>query len=255
MNINRELVARAMNKAGEEPINEKEWEEGDGTRVRLIKDIYQATVLEALSTTAWTTQKRRAQLELSIEPNLTSFFYVYNLPIDCAKPIGLNSQKDYIVENGLLYTNDHEPILIYITNYFTGKYKYKSAEPQPQNQEELSENEYYVLEEEVYTKTDTYDETKTYYIRIEEDYNFYDDPELDPVLSAYIETMLAAKAVLKLTGDTNKYQILFNEAAYMENRAIKSSTAQNRNKKQGSKYWSDILGLPNYGDERTYDDN
>ena len=32
MNIDRQLVARAYDKAGEEPITDQEWEEGTGTR-------------------------------------------------------------------------------------------------------------------------------------------------------------------------------------------------------------------------------
>ena len=49
MNIDKELCARAMDKAGEEPITQTEWEEGNSTRVRLIKDVYLSSILEALA--------------------------------------------------------------------------------------------------------------------------------------------------------------------------------------------------------------
>ena len=63
MNIDRDLVARSLSKAGEEPITDAEWEEGTSNRVRVVKDFFHATVLEALSTYDWTSQKKRARLE------------------------------------------------------------------------------------------------------------------------------------------------------------------------------------------------
>ena len=42
MNIDRSLVARALVKAGEEPITDAEWNEGSSSRVRIVKEFYHA---------------------------------------------------------------------------------------------------------------------------------------------------------------------------------------------------------------------
>lgn len=248
MNIDRQLVARAYDKAGEEPITDQEWEEGTGTRVRLIKDVYLASILEALSNTDWTCQKVRKRLDYSEdEENLTTFQYMYDLPADCAKPTALSNDAVYLVEGGYLYTDTKDAVLVYISNNFTGRYNFELADPQPESQEEIDDGEFYTKDEDGYNKTVTYDEEETYYVRIEEDYNFYKDFHFDPLLTEYIETVLAMKIVLKLTGDSNKYQMLFSEARLMETRAIKASVAHGHNKDKGNPYWGDMLGLPNYG--------
>jgi len=294
MNIDKAIVNRALEKAGEEGITETEWTEAKSNRVRLIKDLYLASILEALSNTDWTSQKTRKKLQEVIaeegeeDLNLTSYLHMYELPIDCAKPVALSNDGIYLVEGEFLYTDVADAILIYIKNYFTGQYKYEEAaptlteirsgkyykqddegnyirvtdfeyeeaDPQPASEEELAEDTYYVIDEDgVYQVAEEYDEEETYYLvlpiqyysRVEEDYPFYDQPVFDPLLSEYLETIMAAKITMKLTGDMNKYQLLYNEARLMENRAIKASVAHGHNKDKGNPWWSEQLGLPNYG--------
>lgn len=242
MNIDKDIVARAFAKAGEEPITESEWEEGTSNRVRVVRDFYHATILEALSSYDWTSQKKRVHLELidlDTEENLTTFDYMYALPADCAKVVGLLGNDDYIVEGGFIYTDTADAVLIYITNYFTGKRKYEEVE----DPKEADLDKYYHIEEDIYVKATVWDPEYTYYILIEEDYNFYDDPKFDPQLSAYIECELAASVVLKLTGDTQKYQMLFNEAQIIANNAQKKSAEMAQNKTKGNRWWIEELGL------------
>lgn len=251
MNIDKSLVARAMDKAGEEPITEQEWTEGTGTRVRLIKDVYLSTILEALAGTDWTSQKKRAKLVLSEDENLTDYQYAYVLPIDCAKPSALRDEGVYLVEGNKLYTNTPDAVLIYISNNYNGelKYEFNVADPQPASQDEVAAGNYYKQVEEEYVQVTEYLENLVYFERtvVIEDYDGYDDFNFDPLLSEYIETTLAQKIVLKLTGDINKYQLLYGEARIMENKAIKASVAHGHNKDKGNPYWGDTLGLPNYG--------
>lgn len=250
MNINVDIVARALNKAGEEPLTKEEIENKKGTRWRLIKDLYLANILEMLSSVAWTSQKRRVKLERSEEENLSTYSYMYELPIDNAKPVGLNSEKEYLVEGDFLYTEDPEPILCYITNYFRGNFKFQEALPQPISQAEVETAPYYVKDEDgEFVNASIYDEEITYYTRVEEDYSFYADPKFDPILEEAVATKLAAKLVLKLTGNMNTYQMLYQEAMIMENRAQKASMAHGHNKGKGERLWGDQLGLPNYGED------
>ena len=257
MNIDRDLVARAFTKAGEEPITQTEWSDAESSRVRIVKEFYLATLLEALSSYDWTSQKKRAQLtpitaeevaddlDEESEENLTAYDYMYALPKDCAKVVAVDDGEPYIVEGGFLFCDKANVILLYIRNYFTGKYIYEEVEnPDPEDIDK-----YYILNESgEFEKAESYVMGTTYYIRIEEDYNFYGQPQLDPELSAYVECKLAAAIALKLTGGTDKYQMLYNEARLIADGAMKRSAEQAKNKHKGNKWWTDQLGLTNGGE-------
>lgn len=209
MNIDRDIAARALAKAGEEPISNEEWEEGTSNRVRIIKEFYLATLLEALSSYDWTSQKKRARLTAltendseETEENLTGFAFMYPLPADCAKVVSIDDGKPYIVEGAFLFSDEKNPVLLYIKNYFTTSSDYEN-----------------------------------------DDYAFYEQPSLDPTLSAYFECKLAASIALKLTGGADKYQMLYNEATIIANKAMKKSAEQARNRSKGNKWWAEELGL------------
>ncbi|MBO6101012.1 MAG: hypothetical protein J6P07_06760 [Spirochaetaceae bacterium] len=246
MDIDKDLVARAFSKAGEEPITQDEWSEGTSNRVRVVKDFYLATILEALSSYDWTSQKKRARLVLfdDIEDeeseNLTKFSFMYELPADCAKAIALSDNKDFIVEGGFIYTDSENAVLLYVRNYFTGTYDFEAVETPVID----DIDKYYTKDESGhYEKAETYTEGTAYFVIIDHDYNFYDQPSFDPSLSAYIECKLAASIVLKLTGDKDKYQLLFNEAQLIANNAQKKSAENARNRTKGNEWWINHLGL------------
>ena len=246
MNIDRELCARALAKAGEEPVTTEEWEEGTSNRVRVIKEFYLATLLEALASYDWTSQKKRARLE-ALDPeseegleNLTSYPYMYALPEDCAKVVKLANDEPYVIEGEYLYTDTADAVLLYIRNYFTGTYVYELVE----NPDIENITQYYVLDENGdYGKAESYIMGTDYYSIVEEDYNFYGEPNLDPTLSAYFECKLAASIALKLTGGADKYQLLYNEAELIANKAQKKSSEQAKNKTKGNAWWTDQLGM------------
>lgn len=289
MNIDRSLVARAFAKAGEEPITDAEWEEGTSSRVRIVQEFYLATILDALSSYNWTSQKKRARLTaldnfeyeevenptaddvdkywwfdevdfvwrketefdatkeyyLKIEVNLTGFMFMFLLPADCEKVVAINDGDPYIVEGGYIFCDMENPVLLYIRNYFTGKYVYEVVELPV----ETDLAKYYVKNEEgEYEPAETWDPTETYYVIVEQDYNFYSQPNFDPELSSYIECKLAASIALKLTGGTDKYQMLYNEARLIADGAMKRSAEQARNRAKGNKWWTDQLGLTSGGE-------
>lgn len=251
MNINRDIANRALEKAGEEPLNDNDFE-NNSVRWRTIKNNYLPTLLETLANTAWTSQKKRAKLELITEEeaaNYTEYSYAYILPEDCAKPEELTDESEFIVEGTTLYTNAENAVLMYITNGYRGKPAMKQAEPQP-TEENFSEADYFVYDEEnkTYSKAETFEEDTTYFIEdTEEDYPLYEELKLDPLLSEYLETRLAAKLVLKITGKSDLYQLLYSESHLMESRAIKVTVSHSRNKDKGHRYWGDILGMSKDG--------
>ena len=246
MFIDRNIVARAFIKAGEEPITEEEWTEATSNRVRITKDTYLAILLESLASYDWTSQKKRVRLEPldpetdEAEENLTNYAFMYPLPADCAKVVSVNNDKPYVVEGAFLFTDEENAILLYIKNYWTGKYEYAQVEDPVE--EDLSK--YWIKDEEgEYEKAETWDSAETYYIVVEHDYNFYAQPVLDPTLSAFFECKLAAAIALKLTGGTDKYQMLYNEAQLIANNAMKKSAEQARNRTKGNPWWTTQLGL------------
>lgn len=262
MNIDRDLVARAFTKAGEEPITETEWSDAESSRVRVVKEFFLATLLEALSSYNWTSQKKRARLtpynpeetdDEETEENLTGYAYMYPLPMDCAKVIAVDDGEPYIVEGGFLFCDKESIVILYVRNYFTGTYKYKDVYTEVENPDPDDIDLYYILNDEgEYEKAESYVMGTTYYTKseviVEEDYNFYGQPQLDPELSAYVECKLAAAIALKLTGGTDKYQMLYNEARLIADGAMKRSAEQAKNKHKGNKWWTDQLGLTNGGE-------
>ena len=125
------------------------------------------------------------------------------MPKDCAKPIKLKDNSEYRVEGTYLYTDQEGAILLYIT---TGRIA---------------------------------DETD---FLTDDDYPEYAEETYESSFWAYIETRLASKLVLRLTGETTLYQLLFSESQLIEQKAQKISRAQAQSKPKGNKYWAEQIG-------------
>ena len=111
MNIDLHIVTRALQKAGQEPLTQEDIDK-NSTRWRTIKAFYLATILETLSRTSWTSQKVRSRLE-SKNKKKSGFDFSYELPLDFKKALYLDSAEPYGIIDGILYTDDREPELIY----------------------------------------------------------------------------------------------------------------------------------------------
>ena len=72
------------------------------------------------------------------------------------------------------------------------------------------------------------------------DYNSITD---DPLLCEYIETRLASKIALKITGNMQLYQTLYNEAQMIEAKAVNTTLIHAKSRRQGVDWWTDRLGL------------
>lgn len=248
MNIDFNIASRAFMKAGEEPLTETDIET-TSTRYRTLKELYLVTILETLSNTEWTSQKTRKPLELASEEaeNYTNYGFMYTLPLDCAKPVALQDDGEFIVEGRFLYTDSADAVLLYVTNGFRGDHEYVKADPQPTG-ETFSEGEYYYIDEDnIIHRAEEYDMSIVYLVEKPEDYPGYRELVEDPLLFEYIATRLAAKLVLKFTGNLQLYSALYSESYAMENRAIKSTVAHSKSRDEGHKYWGEILGLSGDG--------
>ena len=125
------------------------------------------------------------------------------MPTDCAKPIKLQDNSEYRVQGTYLYTDQEGAILLYIT---TGR-----------------------IADETDFLTDDY-------------YPEYAEETYESSFWEYIETRLASKLVLRLTGETTLYQLLFSESQLIEQKAQKISRAQAQSKPKGNKYWAEQIG-------------
>lgn len=243
MNYDKELINRALEKAGQEPLTDEDISK-NSARWRLIKSLYLPTILETLSNTDWTSQKKRIPLTPAEEENYTKYEFMYLLPYDCAKPEEICDEEEYLVEGPYLYTNKEEAILVYISN---GKTiipnNLKLSDPQP-TEDTFEVGKYWYKDEEEWKPADEYDEEIEYF-ESKDDYPYFKDIDFnaDPMLSLYIETRLAAKITLKITGNTQIYQLLFNESLLAEQNAIKNTQTHSHSKEPGNKYWGEIIGL------------
>lgn len=237
MKINKEIVNRALEAAGQEQLNDGDIE-NNSARWRLIKDNYLSVILTTLSKTSWACATVRAKLTEDEESeNYTNYGYKYFLPVDCAKAEALQDNSEYIIEGKFLYTNTPEAVLVYVSN---GKLP---EDVQPEEPEEPSEE---VPEEPVEGEETPEEPSEEEEIPPEEDteeYPGYKEPYLDDALKEYIELQLAAKIALKITGDKQTFQLLYSQALVIEDNARKASLEHAHSKEQGEDWWGDRIGL------------
>lgn len=243
MNIDRDLVNRALAKAGQERLTDEDIE-NDSAVWRLAREFYLTTILETLANTEWTSQVKRAVLIAPDEgteeaENLTEWAHKYRLPEDCAKPVEIFGRDEFHVEGNWLYTDKEAAVLVYVGN--GRRSPYERAAP---TDGEFAEGVFFLLDAETgeYSRAEDYDPDAEYWIVIPDDYPEYGDYTFDPLLSEYLETRLAAKMVLKITGNSGLYQLLYNDSVMMEDRAVKASMAHSHSKETGHDWWLDVIG-------------
>ena len=117
MNLDFALVNRALMNLNMKPLDEsvrgtenKDWQ--------TAKDYYLSTMLEALAQVEWVSAKRRRELTPTQKrvKGHPGFAHVYDMPLDCAKPIELDAHEYFEVEGGLLYTDARPARLLYVSN-------------------------------------------------------------------------------------------------------------------------------------------
>ena len=115
MNMNLSIVNRALYAAGQETISA---EDKDKHNYDLCKSFYLATFLEALSEIEWVGGRRRDKLMLTGRPVIKNekYRFTYDLPHDCAKPIELQDNEYFVVEDCLLLTDIPNAELLYVSN-------------------------------------------------------------------------------------------------------------------------------------------
>lgn len=299
MNINMDIVTRALQKAGQEPLTDEDIEK-NSTRYRTIHSFYLATLMETLAKTSWTSQKRRKSL-LKYKRHISGYDYAYSLPSDLGRILRLESDLKFNIVDGKLYTDDTAPHLFYIDvneyeketdliPYVTNLTEYKNDYILPDDcakPEQLIDNEEFIIEgRRLYTDAENavlmyisnanisrsieieengdlylvlddngnlywngegdtpYDiENDHLYFTQQKEYENFGELNADPMLEEFLETRLAAKIALKITGDKETYQTLYSESLIIEQQAEAGTNTHAKSKKNGNPWWTDSIGM------------
>lgn len=267
MNINKDIVNRALEAAGQERLNDDDIIK-NSTRWRLIKDNYLAVILTTLNNTAWACMLRRAKLEPASKENkeevhegirylvLKDCYFdnmLYKKDEYAYFPEGKELPEFFELDPEEEESEEETPSKALIENlsdyacvYFL---PHDCAKP-----EALNDNAEYIVEGRYlytnspcnilqYVTNGRRTEEEITEEMQEEDYPEYNDLDFDPSLSEYIELLLAAKIALKITGDPNTYGLLYNNAMLIENNARKANLEHAHSKEQGEPWWGDQIGL------------
>jgi hypothetical protein len=117
MNIDLDLVNRALLDVGQSPLTDQDAIDKN-TNYRLCREYYLNAFLEALSEVEWTGGRKRVRLVRTGRPVLKDYRYAfaYDMPFDCAKPVELQDNEFFIVEDRIIYTDVPNAELLYVSD-------------------------------------------------------------------------------------------------------------------------------------------
>jgi hypothetical protein len=250
MNIDRNLVNRALLVAGRMPFSE--WEEAGSANNTMVKEFYLSTFLEALSEISWTGGRKRKFLMKTGVPHIRNagFRFIYDLPLDCARPVELREREYFVTEDRFLYTDQEQADLLYITN---GRIQPAVPLVSGGRPGDVLEGEYFSGGR----PGDMADEDVTLYggrpadipeaappeAGPGEDYPEYRMPRYESKFYQYVENMLAAKFALKLSENPALHGQLLQQAYMIKQEAVNASLSVSAGPIKPAKWWAEELGI------------
>jgi hypothetical protein len=250
MNMNRNLVNRALLDVGQQPLEDADIP--DNTVYRLCRQYYLQTFLEALSEVAWTGGRKRDRLMKTHRPHLsTGYRFVYDVPFDCARPIELQDNGYFVVEDRYICTEADQAELLYVTN---GKILRPVAAVTCGKPGEVMDMEYLSCgwpdtDPEVTLRAGGPADLPAGSQPLPpdpepaEDYPDYRPPEYEPKFYEYVEKTLAAKFAMKLSNQEELHGRLLQEALIIRQEAITVSMGSSAAKRKPQRWWKEELGL------------
>jgi hypothetical protein len=252
MKIDFSLANRALARVKIDPLT---WSDrsGETLRWRTLRDYYLQTFLEALSEVPWTGGRKRSRLARTGRPHLrTDFRFVYDVPFDCARPVELQGNEYFVIEDRYLCTGLERAELLYITN---GKMLRRVSATSCGRPGEAHDMEYLscgpgnIRDMDVVTLRagrpadiqgggEIPDDPDT-----GEDYPDYRPPQYEPKFYEYLEHALAAKLCVLLTDDFRLHNQLLQEALLIRREAVSASMGASAAKLKPQKWWKEELGL------------
>jgi hypothetical protein len=176
---------------------------------------------------------------------------MYDLPLDCAKPLELQENAYFVIEGRYLYTNQDRAELVYVSNgrgivpavKISGGGS-RTAYEHPYLHGGMSYTRPRVIihgggsREADYTKR-----AEAIAARLAEDFPAYQKIVTEPKFWQYVEKALAAKYAMKLADRPELHRLLLEEAMMVKEEAIAVSRSSVAAKKNGDDWWADRLGL------------
>ena len=267
MNMNIDVVNRALYATGQEMLDITRGSSKDSSVYKLCKAFYLATLLEALSEVEWVGGRKRIKLEFTGKNVLKNrkYNYVYDMPYDCARPIELQDNEYFIVEDRFIMTDVPDAELLYVSNG-------KAASPIVDVSENLLTGYIFAgrpgttpdctldpgkIADLPYVKNGTWwvDQNDTGISSLDAapgikdnagpvtDYPDFTELNYEPKFFEYIEKKLAAKFAMKLSEKPELYTMLMKEALLVKQEAIDASRASRAAKVKENNWWGKELGL------------
>jgi hypothetical protein len=117
VNINEDLANRIFLNIGEEILSEGDRSQ-ETLKWRVLKQYYLSTLLAELAANPWVGARVRRPLvkEAASYVNYSPYKFIYKLPIDCARPLEIQGNFFYVIEDNRLLTDRDNAALLYITN-------------------------------------------------------------------------------------------------------------------------------------------
>lgn len=248
MNMNRDIVNRALFATGQSPLPDS-GVAGDNSIYELCRAFYIAVFTEALSEAEWIGGRKRARLVRTGRPVIRNreYRFAYDMPYDCAKPIELQNNEFFITEDRLIHTDAPRAQLLYVSN---GKVLRPAAAVSGGKPGGVPEVEYLSAgppgtepDYTIYPGTPDKITDELQDPQSESDYPDYAALDYEPKFYEYVEKKLAAKFAMKLSEKPELYQLLLQEALLVKQEAVDASRASRAAKIKENPWWSDVLGL------------
>jgi len=249
MNMNIDIVNRALLDTGQDLLTASDIAKKNDA-YELCKSYYITTFLEALSEVEWVGGRKREKLVRTGKPAVRDrqYRFAYDMPFDCAKPIELQNNDYFIVEDRLILTDAPEAELLYVSN---GKVLRPITLASAGKPGDIPEHEYFTAgppgTEPDYTlypgtPADIMDELPKD-PEPDSDYPDYAALEYEAKFFEYIEKKLAARFAMKLSEQPKLHVQLLQEAMLIKQEAVSASRASRAAKVKENKWWADELGL------------
>ena len=261
MNMNLDIVNRALYATGQEILDETNGTSTENAVYKLCKAFYISTFLEALSEVEWVGGRKRARLVRTGRPVIQNRKYAcaYDMPYDCAKPIELQENEYFVVEDRLIMTDVPDAELLYVSN---GKVL-RPVSAVVMKPGERPECEYLTagsIMDLPHAVNGTWwvNQMSTGIPASEPapgipddpapftdypDYSEYAELNYEPKFFEYVEKKLAAKFAMKLSDQPKLHMQLVQEALLVKQEAVNASRASRAAKVKEKPWWSEELGI------------
>jgi hypothetical protein len=242
-----DLVNRALLHVGQSPISGSD-RSSHNAAYQTAKFFYITTFLEALSEVEWTGGRRREKLVETGRPVLSDrrYRFAYDMPFDCAKPIELQGNEYFVIEDRLVFTDAPDAELLYVSDgkilrpltVFSGgrpgvvyDVEYMTG-GRPWTRPDIV-----LYPGKIANLPSSLEDPP-----VTDDYPDYKRLDYEPKFYEYIERVLAAKFAMKLSDQQQVRLQLLQEAMLIKQEAVSASKSRLAAKIKPADWWTEEMG-------------